>query len=249
MKIIIQNLAIEYSDEGQGPVMLMIHGWGDSLHTFDKLIPALVAQRRIVRIDLPGFGKSETPKETWNLNNYVMCVKNFVEKMNLRVDTLVGHSLGGRIIIKGEAEGMLTARKNILIASAGVAKRRTVRNVIVRIAAKIGKIVLYIPPFIFWRTKLRRKFYARIGSDYLDAGMLRETFLAIIKEDLSRSASKITLPSLLIWGREDTSTPLEEGRRMNDLIKGSILEIVEGAGHFVHQEKSEEVARLINHFV
>ena len=62
MKIIVKNLAIEYRDEGTGPVALFLHGWKDNLHTFDPLMPFLSDKLRIIRLDLPGFGESEISK-------------------------------------------------------------------------------------------------------------------------------------------------------------------------------------------
>ncbi len=249
MKIVIQDLVTEYHDDGVGKVVLFLHGWQDDLHTFDSLVSFLSLPCRIIRLDLPGFGKSETPKETWDLNNYVNFVQNFILKLNLQVDTIVGHSFGGRIIIKGEATKRFRVEKIILIGSAGVAKNRTFRNLILRILAKTGKLITYIPPLIFWRGKLRKRMYSFIGSDYLKTGKLRETFLKIISEDLSACAKKITIPTLLIWGENDTETPLSDGEKLAKIIFNSKLKIVKEAGHFVHKEKSQEVAKLVKEFL
>ena len=97
MKIIVQNLATEYLDEGNGKVVLFLHGWQDNLHTFDSLASLLSPTWRIVRLDLPGFGKSEVPKETGELDNYVQFVKDFINKLDIHVYALVGHSFGGQL--------------------------------------------------------------------------------------------------------------------------------------------------------
>ena len=249
MKIIVQNLATEYLDEGTGKVVLFLHGWQDNLHTFDSLASLLSPTWRIVRLDLPGFGKSEVPKETWNLDNYVQFVKDFINKLDIHVYALVGHSFGGRITIKGEATKNLQAQKIILIGSAGIAKNRTFRNSLLKILAKIGGLITYIPPLIFWRKALRKRMYGFIGSDYLNTGKLKETFLKIISEDLSASAKNITIPTLLIWGVNDTETPLTDGKKLSQLISGSELKVLNETGHFVHREKSQGVAKLIQEFL
>ena len=249
MKIIVQNLATEYLDEGVGQVLLFLHGWQDNFHTFDSLASLLSPTRRVIRLDLPGFGKSEVPKESWNLDNYVQFVKEFIEKLDIKVYALVGHSFGGRIAIKGEATKNLQAQKIILIGSAGIAKNRTFRNSLLKILAKIGGLITYIPPLIFWRKALRKRMYGFIGSDYLNTGKLKETFLKIISEDLSASARKITTPTLLIWGESDTETPLSDGKQLAGLIADSKLKVISGAGHFVHKEKSQEVAKLVQEFL
>ncbi len=249
MKIIVQNLATEYLDEGTGKVVLFLHGWQDNLHTFDSIISILSPTLRTIRLDLPGFGKSEVPKETWDLDNYVQFVDNFIQKLNIQVYALVGHSFGGRIAIKGEATKILQTQKIILICSAGIAKNRTFHNSLLKSLAKIGGLITYVPPLIFWREVLRKRMYDFIGSDYLNTGKLKKTFLKIISEDLSMTAKNVTIPTLLIWGADDTETPLADGKKLSELISGSELKALNKAGHFVHKEKSKEVARLIQEFL
>lgn len=249
MKVIVNNLALEYRDEGSGPVLLLLHGWQDSLNTFDRLDATIGASYRTVRLDLPGFGKSEQPKTAWELNDYISLVQNFITKLNLSVDIIIGHSFGGRIAIKGIASGLLSAKKLVLIGSAGIAKTKTFRTSLTRLITKIGSLVMYIPPLLFWRKQLRRKLYQFIGSDYLNAGPLQETFLKIINEDLSSYASKIQQPTLLIWGAKDTATPLTDGKKLKQLIPNSQLEVFADAGHFVHQEHAQAVANTIKTFI
>ncbi len=249
MKIIVQNLATEYQDNGAGKIILFLHGWRDDLRTFDSLVPVLSSTYRCVRLDLPGFGQTELPREAWDVGRYVQFVKSFIQKLNIEVDILVGHSFGGRIAIKGTATKSLQPHKIILIGSAGIAKSRTVHNSILKVAAKIGGLITYVPPLLFWRRELRKKMYGYIGSDYGNAGALRETFLKIISEDLSENAKQITVPTLLIWGADDTETPLSDGEQLSRLIPGSRLKVVHGAGHFVHRERSEEVIKLVQEFI
>lgn len=248
MQIIVQNLATEYQDQGKGPVMLFLHGWQDSLETFNGLIDEMPSGWRMVRFDLPGFGKSEAPQTIWDLDDYVQFVKDFIEKLNLKVETLVGHSFGGRIILKGVATGDLQPHRIILIDSAGVSRKRPWRNLAFKILAKTGRLVVYLPPLVFWRQQLKKKMYHLAGSDYLTAGDLKKTFLKIIAENLSSSAKKITVPTLLIWGENDSQTPLADGRYLSQLIVGSKLEIIKSARHFVHQEQPKQIARLIQNF-
>lgn len=248
MKVIVQEIAVEYTDEGKGPIALFLHGWKDNIHTFDSITSLLSSSLRVIRIDLPGFGESETPATKWALVDYVRFVRAFIDKLNIKPDVLVGHSLGGRIVIKGVASKGLEAKKIVLISSAGVAQRKTLRNFFFIIVAKVGRVLTSVPPFSFLRQWLRRSLYESIGSDYLGAGALRDTFLNIIKENLTSVAKTITLPTLIIWGSDDTETPVIDGRRLQSFIRGSSLHILPGAGHFVHKERPKEVAELIREF-
>lgn len=242
-------MAAQYEDEGAGPVLLLLHGWKDTRRTFDALALMLSADFRVIRLDLPGFGGSESPRMAWTLDDYVRFVNDFTAKVGVTPRAVIGHSFGGRIAIKGVSEGVLKPEKIVLIDSAGIARRRTLRNAAFALLAKIGKAMTLVPPFSFWRDALRRVLYERLGSDYFAAGSLRETFLNTIREDLSDAAERITTPTLLIWGSADRATPLADGERLSRLIRGSTLKVIPGAGHFVHREEPAQVAALIRNFL
>ncbi len=161
----------------------------------------------------------------------------------------MGHSFGGRVAIKGVGSGVLKPKKLVLIAAAGLAKRRTLKNHILAGFAKAGRVITSIPPLSFWQNTLRRKLYGALGSDYFSAGSLKETFKKVVSEDLSEHAARIKIPTLLIWGRDDASTPLSQAERIHDHIEHSQLDIVIGAGHFVHKEKPADVAKFITAFL
>jgi pimeloyl-ACP methyl ester carboxylesterase len=248
MKIIVDNLALEYEKEGNGPAVLMLHGWQDSLRTFDTLNVYLKAHFTLVKLDLPGFGQSETPPAPWNLNAYTGLVGNFLLKLRISdVEAIIGHSFGGRVAIKGLATGTLKAGKLVLIASGGISKRRKLRNMFFSALAKMGKVMTFFLPF--WRQQMKWRLYLATGSDYLEAGVLRETFIKVIEEDLQDSAKQLALPTLLVWGENDSETPIEDCRIFSKSIKGSQTFVISGAGHFVHQEKTTEVAEAIRKFI
>ncbi|RJQ33731.1 alpha/beta hydrolase [Candidatus Parcubacteria bacterium] len=248
MRTIVNNRAVEYSDEGTGPAILMLHGWADNLHTFDAIVQELPGFR-IVRLDMPGFGQSERPNETWGVVEYARFVEDFIKKVQIDPQALIGHSFGGRVIIKGVGVGIFAPQKIVLIASAGVARKTTLKSIVLRVIAKIGKVLTLIPPFSLYRQQIRKKLYGALGSDYFAAGSMRDVFLKVVREDLIEYARQIRIPALLIWGRRDSSTPLSDGEKIRDAIRQSEMQIIEGASHFVHQEKPREVAQLIREFI
>lgn len=249
MKVIVDDLAVEYKDEGQGPVLLLLHGWMSSLKSFDALAQQLSTNARVIRLDLPGFGESEIPKAPWHVADYAKFVAHVCAKLDIQPTAIVGHSLGGRVALKGFADGTLSAPKAVLIASAGVADRKTLRNWSFKMIAKAGKAATAIPPFTLLRAKLRTKLYAAAKSDYASAGPMTSTFLNVIGENLAPVAPLVSVPTLLIWGGNDEATPIDEGIRLQALMPQARLDIIEGAGHFVHEERPEEVAKLIKDFV
>jgi pimeloyl-ACP methyl ester carboxylesterase len=78
---------------------------------------------------------------------------------------------------------------------------------------------------------------------------MKDTFKNIVAYDISADAAELSLPVLLIYGEDDKSTPPLMGRKLKELIKASRLEIIPGAGHFIHHDKQSEVAGLIEGFL
>lgn len=249
MQVIVNKLAVNYQDEGNGETLLMLHGWQDNLNTFDALASELSQGWRVVRLDLPGFGGSQVPPSAWNLNDYIEFVHAFLLKLQLEPVAIIGHSFGGRVAIKGIATGKLTAKKIILIGAAGVSNKRPLKSGLLFFIAKIGKAVTALPPLSWWKKSLREFFYGKIGSDYLGVGALKETYLKIIAEDLAAYAEQIRIPVLLIWGKNDSATPLADGKKYHSLITNSELAEIGDAGHFVHRDKPQAVLSLIKNFL
>lgn len=249
MKVIVQNLSTEYQDCGTGRVILLLHGWKDSLATFDALVPYLAENFRVVRLDLPGFGATQFPQSNWNLESYAQFVEAFIAKLQLDVYALVGHSFGGRIAIKGVSEKKILPKKLILIASAGIITQKTIAKRIIRFATKIGNMVFFVPPLSFFKTSVRKRLYALLGSDYETAGALQPIFLNVIDEDLQKAASTIKIPTLLIWGQKDTQTPLAYADTFNKSIIDSKLEVIPDGTHFVHREFPDMVLHKFEAFL
>ena len=248
MKIIVDSLAVEYMDEGQGPILLMLHGWANSLHSFDAITALLSPNYRVIRLDIPGFGESELPPHPWYTKDYVECVRAFLAKLNVEPYAIVGHSFGGRITIKGVGTGRLQPQKIILIDSAGNARRDTPRVLFYKVLAKVGKAFSYLMPNSLY-TALRKGLYRRSGSDYLEAGALSQTFLNTVNEDLTNDAERIKVPALLLWGERDTMTPLEDGKRLAAAIPNARLEVFASLEHAPHREQPEKIVEAITSFL
>lgn len=248
---IVDGVDTRFRDSGgAGQSVLLLHGWGDTLATFDALIGEL-GSKRFVRLDLPGFGGSELPSEPWDVSRYAAFVRHFLDKLGIaEPDILVGHSFGGRIAIKGVASGLFRPKRLVLVASAGAAARGGARRRVFSLLAKAGKLLTVFPPFSLFKERLRRRLYETAGSaDYLRAGSMRETFSNVVRENLVADATKIRIPTLLIWGEQDTETPLAEARVLERAISGSRLAIVPGAGHFVQRDRPRETVERIRAFI
>ena len=248
MQVIIDNLAVTYELTGTGKTVLLLHGWGDNLTTFSQLISSLSGQYRLLAPDLPGFGGSQAPKEPWSLDNYANFVGALLAKLEFQAYAIIGHSNGGALAIHGLSQGVLKTDKLVLLASAGIRNSQPAKRLVTKVIAKVGKVTtIWLPNVV--RQRLRRKLYGTIGSDMLVVPELSETFKRTVRQDVQTDASKLTLPTLIINSDKDPAIPLADGKRFHDLIKGSKFEVLHGASHFIHQEQTDEVAKLIRDFL
>lgn len=250
MQAVVDKLLTHYEIQGAGPPILLLHGWGDRLETFDAIVPTLAKSYTVVRLDLPGFGATEPPKTTWGLEEYAQFVEQFLKKLKLgSPHAIVGHSNGAAVAILGVASHVLHADKLVLLAAAGVRDREEVRKLVLKGVTKAGKLATCWLPRRS-RRRLQRWFYGTIGSDMLVAPHLKETFKRTVAQDIQPQARKLDLPTLLIYGDADNATPLHKvGAVLRHTIAGSKLVVIPGADHFVHQRAPAEAARYIKEFI
>jgi pimeloyl-ACP methyl ester carboxylesterase len=249
MQIVVDDLLINYEIKGSGQSVLILHGWNDSLSTLQQYLGEIAADHQIILVDLPGFGKSQNPHSNWDLSSYAQFLRSFLKKINQSPSVLIGHSFGGSVLIKAIATKVVDADKLVLIASSGIRLRSSQnKSQLTKLTQKSSKLALNVLPTSIKR-KVRQKIYTRIGSDLLLRPDLEPIFKNIISEDLSEEASHISIPTLLIYGEQDTETPPHYGRIFHEKISPSTLEIIANSGHYVFIDQQQTVLKLIKDFI
>jgi pimeloyl-ACP methyl ester carboxylesterase len=248
MQVIVDALLTHYEQAGTGKTVLLLHGWGDSAAGLKGLSSSLTKNYRVVALDLPGFGTTQAPPVAWDLDDYSLFVRHFLGKLGLDPWAIIGHSNGGAIALRGVGSGVLAAERLVLLASAGIRGEYEGRNKAFRIIARTGKAVAKPLPKSL-QSKLKNKLYTSIGSDMLVAEHMQETFKRIVTDDVREDASKVLIPTLLIYGEADEQAPLRYGQLYHELIADSTLEVLPGVGHFVHLERPEVVEKAITRFL
>lgn len=250
MQVVIDGILTHYEKSGQGKSILMLHGWGDRLETFQELATDLSKSYEVIRLDLPGFGSTEAPKTAWNLTDYATFVSSFLGKVtDDEPYAVIGHSNGGALAIYGLANDTFSAEKLVLLSASGVRDGQTLRRTGLKVVAKTGKAATFWLPKST-RAKLQKKLYGTVGSDMLVAPHLQETFKQTVRQDIQGDARKLTLPTLLIYGDQDKATPLKTvGEVLHAEIRGSKLVVIPGVDHFVHHGGAKEVLRNVEAFL
>jgi pimeloyl-ACP methyl ester carboxylesterase len=221
---------------GEGQPLLLLHGWGTSLDTFTAMAGDMSRQFRVTAFDFPGHGGSEMPPATWTVDDFVALTVELIQTLGLERPSILGHSFGGRVAIKLAAAHPEALDRLVLVDAAGVPPARTLKRRLKSSASRTANAIgrsLGRPG-----QQIRRWIVTRIASpDYLNAGPLRSTFLAVVREDLRPVMPRIKAPTLLVWGDSDEDTPVADARVMEKLIRGARLQVLKNAGHFSYLDQ------------
>lgn len=238
---------IYFQKIGKGKDLILIHGWGADVSTFWPVVDYLKKDFTLWLIDLPGFGRSNLPKETFTISDFAEIIAEFIKTNNIKKPAVLGHSYGGKIGIKLAADYPDLIDKLILEGAAGIKPAKNLLQILIFPLAKIANLVL--PNVGNYRERIRTKLYKRLESDYKDSGNMKDIFVNTLKEDLTADLPKIQTETLIIWGEKDRAVPLKYGKIMFQLIKNSKLVILEGIGHFPHIKWPERVAYAVKDFI
>jgi len=249
MQIVVDKLLTQYELSGKGKLVLLLHGWGDDHRTFNGLRAKLATKYQALALDLPGFGGTQRPDGVWDLDDYARFVKRTLTKLELdQPYAVIGHSNGGALAIRAFSLGLLKPRKLVLLAAAGVRTNNRAKRFFIKLVAKTGDVAtIWLPER--YRQNLRKSLYGVAGSDVLVVPELEDTFKKTVRQDVQADAVVIDVPTLLIYAADDDAIPLADGRQYHSLIKNSRLEVLADAGHFVHHDQPEPVAKLVEEFL
>jgi len=242
-------MLVNYSLSGKGPLVLLLHGWGDEAKNWSRVAQRLAKHHKVLIPDLPGFGGTAAPSKAWGLSEYATFLKDFLQKIDAsETYAVIGHSNGGAIAVRGLAKGTIRADRLVLLASAGVRNEYKGRKKALRMVAKAGKgLTKPLPSKV--TNRLRRRLYTTIGSDMFVAEHLQETFKKVVSDDIQQDAKKVAIPALLLYGDKDVATPLRYGRKLQFCLPNARLEVIANAEHFLHQDQFEIVMNQVEEFL
>lgn len=245
----INGVDFHYTVAGEGTPIVLMHGWGCNHTTLASIENTLLPDMKIYNVDFPGFGSSSEPCEVWGVEEYTRLIEQMVEKEGIEAPILLGHSFGGRVGILYSSRNKV--RKLILVDAAGVKPTRSLKYYVKVYSYKTMKHLL---PLIFGKKKgqeMLDKYRGKSGSsDYNNSTpKMRAILSKVVNEDLKHVMPSIKCPTLLIWGKNDTATPLRDAQIMEKLIPEVGLVAFEGVGHYSFLENPYQFAAVLKSFL
>ncbi|MCR5311370.1 MAG: alpha/beta hydrolase [Lachnospiraceae bacterium] len=253
MNTVIDGLNINYKITGDGPeTVVMLQGWGTTLNIYDSVAKYFGDGFKFVQFDFPGFGGSDEPAEPWNVDAYTDFFCKFTEALGIKKASLLGHSYGGRVIIKLANRDNLPFEidRIVLIDSAGILPKKTLSQKFRIRKYKILKHLFNNKVFYALFPELAEDWKSRQGSaDYRNASpIMRRNLVLAVNEDLTALLPGIKQETLLVWGDLDKDTPIGDAHIMKEKIPSSGLAVLKGAGHYSFLEKPVEFKGILQSF-
>lgn len=259
----IDGLKVRYKVEGTSdkPTLVLLHGFTSSLESWDSFVTELEGNYRIIRLDLPGHGLTgPDPKHRYGHENFVNAVHGLVKELNLDKPILIGNSMGGNTAWRYAAQYPEDISGLVLIDASGFPLNG------------LSDEPLALPPMLESYFLKPTKYAVNYGlkNQYADAGKIPkgradkilemmntpgngEAFVEIYKgftlPNPTAKLSKITAPTLIIWGEKDGVVPADHGELFHSAITNSKLNIIENSGHVSHEENPAQTANLIHDFL
>lgn len=247
--ITVKGVNLAYTKTGSGRPAILMHGWGCDSSTLSLFQRVAAEAYTVYNLDLPGFGKSEEPPTPWTIDDYTAMLEEFVQKLGLDTPLLLGHSFGGRVAILYSSRNAVN--KLVLVDAAGVRPKRSLKYYMKVYSFKVAKKIY---PLIVGRRRadeiIAQMRSTRGSSDYNNCSeTMRRVLVMAVNSDLRHVMPRIKAPTLLLWGENDTATPMRDARIMKKLIPDSGLVSFAGAGHFCFIDNPYQSAAAVRRFI
>jgi pimeloyl-ACP methyl ester carboxylesterase len=264
----IDGMEVHFRDEGVQsdtlPIVL-IHGTGSSLHTFDAWTGILKQKRRVIRMDIPAFGLTGPfPNRDYSIAHYVTFIDNFLNEIGAQKFILGGNSLGGQIAWNYTLKNRDKVEKLILIDAAGYPINSQSIPIAFKLARTpiLNKVLTVITPRFMAKSSVENVYSdkALVTEELVDRYFeltLREGNRQALAdrmtgmEDLSTVSEikTITQPTLILWGEEDHLIPLTNAHLFHTNLPNDTLVVLKNSGHVPMEENPDKSLLSVLDFI
>jgi pimeloyl-ACP methyl ester carboxylesterase len=264
----VNGMNVHYRDEGNpndSVPLVLIHGTGSSLHTFDEWVKILRGSNRIVRMDIPAFGLTgPDPQRVYCIEKYVYFIEKFLEAKGIKQCILGGNSLGGQISWQFALAHPKKVRKLILIDAAGYAIKSQKPVLAFQVARMpiIKNCLTFITPYALARESVegvyadKSKITEALVDRYFELTLREGNRQAFVDRlNMLYDTSNIPMirtirtPTLVLWGEQDLLIPTENAQRFHADLPNDTLVILKNMGHVPMEENPAESLKPVLDFL
>ena len=255
-EVVVFGQKIHYLEAGSGPTVILLHGLGGSTQNWNYTIGPLAQQFHVVVPDQIGFGKSDKPVINYRVRTYVDFLDQFCKQLKIERATLVGNSMGGWIAAAFAIAFPERVERLVLADATGYAPAAdfdfkslyalnpSTREGMKQLATKVFFNKMFATDALIDQLLAQRM---SAGDGYTINSLIESVGR---REDfLDGQLSKIKVPTLIVWGREDGLVTLSEGERLKRDIANSKLVVLDQCGHFPQLEKAAEFNAALLEFL
>lgn len=271
-RIILHGHTVAYRQAGSGPVVVLVHGITSSSATWERVMPSLARHFTVIAPDLAGHGESDKPKGDYSLGAHASGVRDLLLALGHERATLVGHSLGGGIVMQFSYQFPERCERLVLVDSGGLGREV---SLLLRAATLPGSE--FVLPFLAATRVLDAgarvggllgRLGLGVGTDLeeiarghstLSSGEARAAFVHTLRAVVEPGGQRVDasdrlylaqhLPFLLIWGEHDSIIPIAHGRSTHKQVPGSRFEVFPDSGHFPQLDEPERFLDVLVDFI
>ena len=235
-----------YRHSGAGRDVVLLHGWGQKMIMMSAVEKHLSDRFSVWNLDFPGFGESDEPPYAWSVEEYMHFLEDFITENQIREPIFIGHSFGCRAAIRYAAVHH-DVRKMCLTGAAGIRPPHGAAWHLRTGSYKAARWVLEKTGQGKLLEELKRK---RGSEDYRNVtGVMRETFVKVVNDDVSPILKDVVCPVLLVFGENDEAAPLWMGKQMERDMPDAALVIFENDDHWAYWHQAERFNRVLDAFL
>ena len=262
--VMVDGLNVYYKDSGpkDAPVLLLLHGFGSSLQTWDLWAAKLETQYRVIRLDLPGFGLTgPSPLHDYSESGDLATLTHFVDKLGVSSFSIIGHSMGGKMAWNLAASEPDRVKALVLMAPDGFSEAKEIGTKPYAMPAVMGMIQFCLPKYLVRKSiepaffdssalsdRLVDRYYDMLRAPGVRSAILERANQTVYTDPVPR-LRKITAPTLLIWGENDRMIPSSNAQSYAHVLMSSKTVLLPNLGHLPQEEQPEVALAHVSDFL